>query len=84
MGLVVLRGEFPVYFHGQPFMGAVDAYLLAPIDLVLGASALAAELLPALLVVAWLGVAARLAWTAFGPRPALFTALTGREKIVKA
>ena len=31
MGLVVLRGEWPVYFHGQPFMGALDAYLAAPI-----------------------------------------------------
>lgn len=48
MGLVVLRGEFPVYFHGQPFMGALDAYLLAPLYVAVGASAFAAELLCAL------------------------------------
>jgi hypothetical protein len=28
MGLAVLRGDFPLYFFGQPFMGALDAYLL--------------------------------------------------------
>ncbi|MBI4010962.1 MAG: discoidin domain-containing protein [Candidatus Rokubacteria bacterium] len=75
MGLTVLRGEFPVYFHGQPFMGALDAYLLAPLYVTVGASAFAAELLPALLSVAWLGLMARLAWTTFGPRTALFTAV---------
>ncbi len=75
MGLVVLRGEFPVYFHGQPFMGALDAYLLAPLYVTVGASALAAELLPVLLMVAWLALVARFAWVAFGPRPALFTAV---------
>src|SRR5688572_15878237 len=24
MGLIVLRGEWPIYFTGQPFMGALD------------------------------------------------------------
>ena len=27
LGLAVLRGDFPVYFFGQPFMGALDGYL---------------------------------------------------------
>ena len=72
MGLEVLRGGLPVYYHGQPFMGALHAYLVAPLYVVLGPSAFAIELLAVLVTVAWLLVMARLAWVTFGPRVALF------------
>ena len=75
MGLVVLRGEWPVYFHGQPFMGALDAYLAAPIYFAVGASVRTLELVGVLVGLAWVALALRLAWEAFGPRAALFAAL---------
>jgi hypothetical protein len=75
MGLAVLRGQFPVYFFGQSFMGALDAYLAAPLYLSLGTSFATLKLLPVLLSVAWMGLAARLAWDTAGPRAALWTAV---------
>jgi hypothetical protein len=75
MGLVVLRGEWPVYFHGQPFMGALDAYLAAPLYFAVGASVRTLELVGVLVALAWVALALRLAWEAFGARAALFAAL---------
>ena len=74
LGLSVLRGELPVYFFGQPFMGALDGYLAAPLFWLLGPSARALELLPVLLALATVGLTVRLAHDAFGRRAALFTA----------
>lgn len=73
LGLAVLRGDFPVYFFGQPFMGALDGYLAAPLYAGLGVSARTLELLPVLLAVAWLGLVLRLSWETYGPRAALLT-----------
>lgn len=66
MGLAVLRGERPVYFHGQPFMGALDAYLSAPLYALFGTSAAVLELLPVLLSLAWVVLTVALAAGAFG------------------
>ncbi|HEY6416272.1 MAG TPA: glycosyltransferase family 39 protein, partial [Acidimicrobiales bacterium] len=74
MGLAVLRGQFPIYFFGQAFMGALaDAYLAAPLYLVFGASARTLEAVPVLLSLLWLGLMLRFAREAFGRRAALFT-----------
>lgn len=75
LGLSVLRGELPIYFYGQPFMGALDGYLAAPLYFALGVSARTLKLVPVLLALVWVGLVVRLAWEAFGPRAALFTAL---------
>ena len=75
LGLSVLRGELPVYFFGQPFMGALDGYLAAPLFWLLGVSARTLELVPVLLALASVGLTVRLAHDAFGPRAALFTAV---------
>ncbi|HEV8310879.1 MAG TPA: discoidin domain-containing protein [Methylomirabilota bacterium] len=76
MGLAVLRGELPIYFFGQAFMGALgDAYLAAPVHYLLGASAFTLELVAVLQSLLWLGLVVGLAWHAFGPRAGLFTAL---------
>jgi hypothetical protein len=75
MGLAVLRGELPVYFFGQPFMGALDAYLAAPLYQLLGVSAATLELTAALLSLAWLGLVVALAAQGFGPRAAAWTAV---------
>lgn len=73
LGLSVLKGELPVYFFGQSFMGALDGYLEAPLFWLLGVSARTLELVPVLLALAGVGLTVRLARDAFGPRAALFT-----------
>ncbi|HWC01133.1 MAG TPA: hypothetical protein VHF87_00055, partial [Methylomirabilota bacterium] len=75
LGLSVLNGELPVYFFGQPFMGALDGYLAAPVFWLLGVSARTLELVPVLLSLAAVGLTVRLAHDGFGPRAALFTAV---------
>jgi hypothetical protein len=74
LGLAVLGGELPIYFFGQPFMGALDGYLAAPLYWMLGVSARSLELVPVLLSLAGLALTVRLAQDAFGPRAALLTA----------
>ena len=49
MSLRVLAGEFPVFFFGQNFMGALEAYLSAVLILFLGNRAWVLELLPVIL-----------------------------------
>jgi hypothetical protein len=75
LGLSVLRGELPIYFFGQPFMGAMDGYLAAPVYWTLGVSARTLELVPVLFALAGVGLTVRLAYDAFGTRAALFTAV---------
>ena len=75
LGLSVLSGELPIYFFGQPFMGALDGYLAAPLFWLLGVSARTLKLVPVLLGLATLGLTVRLAHDAFGSRAALFTAV---------
>jgi hypothetical protein len=76
MGLAVLRGELPIYFFGQPFMGALgDAYMTAPLLALLGISARTLALCAVLISIAWLVLVVRLAYDAFGARAAFFTAL---------
>jgi len=75
VGLSVLKGELPIYFFGQSFMGALDGYLAAPLLWLLGFSARTLELVPVLLALAGMGLTVRLAHDGFGPRAALFTAV---------
>jgi F5/8 type C domain len=74
LGLRVLRGDLPVYFFGQPYMGALDGYLAAPLYAVLGPSIVALKLLPVVLSIVWLVLVVRLGWLAGGERAAGFTA----------
>jgi len=52
----VLRGEFPIYFYGQPYMGSLEAYLVAVLIAIGGPSVwtLRGEPLLLSLVVVWL------------------------------
>ena len=74
VGLRVLRGDLPVYFFGQPYMGALDGYLAAPLYAVLGPSIFALKLLPVVLSIVWMSLVVRLGWLAGGERAAVFTA----------
>src|SRR2546427_247871 len=35
----ILRGELPIYFYGQPYMGSLEAYLVAILIAIAGPSA---------------------------------------------
>ena len=52
----ILRGEFPVYYYNQPYMGSLEAYLMAILFAIMGSSvwALRAEPILLSLVVVWL------------------------------
>ncbi|PZW20812.1 hypothetical protein EI42_05817 [Thermosporothrix hazakensis] len=41
---IAFQGEHPVFFYGQPYMGALEAYIAAPLFRVLGPSTLHARL----------------------------------------
>jgi hypothetical protein len=61
MGRHVLGGEFPVFFWGQAFMGAAEAYLHALVFATAGASVAALRLWPVLLSLLHAGLAGLLA-----------------------
>ncbi len=52
----ILHGEFPVYFYNQPYMGSLEAYLMAILFALMGSSVwtLRAEPILLSLVVIWL------------------------------
>ncbi len=57
----ILRGELPIYFYGQPYMGSLEAYLVALIFAIFGPSAWALRTEPALLSLALVWLTWRLA-----------------------
>ena len=70
----ILRGEFPVYYYGQPYMGSLEAYFIALIFALVGPSTWAMRTEPILLslVLVWLTwrLAGALADAAKLPAPA--------------
>jgi hypothetical protein len=74
MGLHVMKGEFPVFFYGQKFMGAIEAYLYGVFFLFVGASPLTLELLPTLLSILFILLTYLLAKKIFGSKVALISA----------
>ncbi|MBV9281104.1 MAG: glycosyltransferase family 39 protein [Chloroflexi bacterium] len=75
MGLMALhisgRGELPIFFYGQSYMGALEAYLGAIFFLLLGPSSFALRLGPVLLFGLFLVVLYVLAGRLYGKRVAL-------------
>lgn len=67
----ILRGELPIYFYNQPYMGSLEAYIMAAIFAIVGPSvwALRAEPILLSLVIVWLtwNLASALADTAHLP-----------------
>ncbi len=73
--LNVLRGVFPFFFYGQPFMGGLEAYLEAPVLAVVGASRWSLKILPVLFGVLFVYLAYLLASRWFDRRTALLVTL---------
>jgi hypothetical protein len=73
--LRILRGEFPVFHPGQPYLGALESYLIAPLFVLFGPNAITLKLIPWLLSGAYIATTGWLASRAFGPRVASLSAL---------
>ncbi|GCE12236.1 hypothetical protein [Tengunoibacter tsumagoiensis] len=52
----ILRGEFPIYYYGQPYMGSLEPYLISLVFAMFGSSPLTLRIEPLLLslVLVWL------------------------------
>jgi hypothetical protein len=57
----ILHGELPVYYYGQPYMGSLEAYLIALIFAIIGSSSWAMRCEPILLSLALVWLTWRLA-----------------------
>jgi 4-amino-4-deoxy-L-arabinose transferase-like glycosyltransferase len=79
MGLMALhiagRGEFPIFFYGQSYMGALEAYLGAFFFHLLGPSSFALRLGPVLLFGLFVAALYLLAGRLYGKRVALVSLL---------
>ncbi|MBN1679285.1 MAG: hypothetical protein JW966_03280 [Anaerolineae bacterium] len=73
--LRILRGARPVFHPGQPYLGALESYLIAPVFAVFGANAITLKLVPWLLSGAYVGISGWLGWRAFDRQVAVLSAL---------
>jgi hypothetical protein len=71
---ILHRGEWPVFYWGQEYLGAVEAYLAAGLFAIFGSSVRVLKLVPVLFTVFTAPIAAQLAHMAVGRRGALFAA----------
>lgn len=73
--LHILGGERPVFHPGQPYLGALESYLIAPLFAVSGANRVTLKIVPWLLSGATIGTCGWLGWRAFDRRVAALSAL---------
>lgn len=77
--LRVLRGERPIFFYGEPYMGMITAYLAAPLVALLGPTPIALRLITLTASLCYVTATWCLALRLYGPRVAavavLFSAL---------
>jgi len=66
MGRHILRGARPVFFYGQYYLGAFEAYLVAVVFGLLGESMTTLRLVPTAFAVAWIPLAGLIAARLFG------------------
>ena len=73
--LRILRGERPVFHPGQPYLAALESYLIAPFFAAFGASAVTLKLVPWLLAGLYTAATGWLGWRAFDRRVGALSAL---------
>lgn len=73
--LRILRGAHPVFHPGQPYLGALESYLIAPVFDLFGANAVTLKLVPWLLSGAYVGTTGWLGLRAFGQQVGALAAL---------
>lgn len=71
----ILRGERPVFHPGQPYLGALESYLIALVFAVFGANAVTLKLVPWLLAGLYVATTGWLGWRAFDRRVGVLAAL---------
>jgi len=71
----ILKGEFPVFFWGQNYCGAIEAYLVALFFAIFGASRYALNIVPVLESILFMIVMYILARRAFGEKVGILTLL---------
>ncbi|MFH1034240.1 MAG: discoidin domain-containing protein [Pseudomonadota bacterium] len=75
MGRHIIKGHWPIFFYGQPFCGAIEAYVAAGIFALLGSSPLTLSLAPTLLGLVFVLVVFLAARDMWGRRAALWAML---------
>ena len=82
----ILRGEFPVFFWGQNYCGAIEAYLAAPVFAVFGVSRYTLNIVPVCESIVFMLLMYILARRIFGEKVGiltlLFTAIPARYLVV--
>lgn len=73
--LHILGGECPVFHPGQPYLGALESYLIAPLFAVFRANRVTLKIVPWLLSGAYAGSCGWLGWRAFDRRVGALSAL---------
>ena len=73
--LRILRGERPVFHPGQPYLAALESYLIAPFFAAFGANAITLKLVPWLLAGVYTATTGWLGWRAFDRRVGALSAL---------
>jgi 4-amino-4-deoxy-L-arabinose transferase-like glycosyltransferase len=71
----ILRGARPVFHPGQPYLAALESYLIAPWFAAFGSNAVTLKIVPWLLSGIYVGTTGWLGWRAFGRRVAVLSAL---------
>lgn len=75
MARSILRGARPVFYWGQFYLGAFEAYLAAPVFAVFGSSMTMLRLVAAATALTWIPLAGLIARELFGPRAGLLAAV---------
>ena len=73
--LRILRGARPVFHPGQPYLGALESYLLAPFFAVFGANAVTLKAIPLLLSGIYVASTGWVGWLAFDRQVGILSAL---------
>lgn len=71
----ILGGDRPVFYWGQSYLGALEAYCAAAVFALLGSSVFSLRLVPALFSVGFIGLNYLVGRRLFGPGPALASSL---------
>ncbi|MBN1201743.1 MAG: hypothetical protein JXJ20_07810 [Anaerolineae bacterium] len=73
--LHILDGARPVFHPGQPYLAALESYLIAPVFWLFGANAVTLKLIPWLLSGVYVGTTGWLGWRAFDRQVGVLSAL---------
>ena len=73
----ILRGAHPLFYYGQYYMGALEAYMAAAVFAVFGASMTTLRAVPTLCAIGWIPLTYVIARRLYGARAALLATALG-------